>query len=602
MKLTLISYRFNSNFSVFNNCAVVLLLLFIFLRPNFAKAGLNPRGALIFAAFKKSLTRAHDESRTGKAINIYRDSCRFLDKATAMAVLNNVRQLARQLKDQSLECCIYQLRADYYAVHRGYNPLSITYYKKAIAYAADHFMPVETGIYLHKEGLFYFKFNRYGKACLYFLQAYDKFKEVGFDRIPHIARYIAEQARFYYLLKNYDKATSLLETALACPVKDQRVLTSLNTTMGLICRSYNQFTKSLYYFNQSLTIARAHKDSAMIGISLGNIGSIYFMQEQYKKALPYLSAAYITCQKFGEPGSSASALLRMSAINLATGRYKQAGIRLDSAEQLIAKSKNDLLPHYLELYKQQTILYQKTGNSAKAVAYAEKYEIVNDSIAARDNRIAVERARLQWEVKKYHTQLINLEIRAQNETFKRNTIIFILFLLIVIFMLVFNRYRLKTQKNKEILLTKKRQVDEELKSATTSLQLYTESLKQSNTLIEQFKAEIELFKEHSTNQERAEYLETLMQAHIMTDETWNEFKKLFNKVHTGFFLKLRRNFPHLTDTDMRLLSLIKLNLNNKEMANMLGITVEGIKKAKQRLRKKMQLPADTSFEEMLAKI
>ena len=87
-----------------------------------------------------------------------------------------------------------------------------------------------------------------------------------------------------------------------------------------------------------------------------------------------------------------------------------------------------------------------------------------------------------------------------------------------------------------------------------------------------------------------------------TISTWNEFKKLFNKVHTGFFLKLRRNFPHLTDTDMRLLSLIKLNLNNKEMANMLGITVEGIKKAKQRLRKKMQLPADTSFEEMLAKI
>jgi DNA-binding CsgD family transcriptional regulator len=34
-------------------------------------------------------------------------------------------------------------------------------------------------------------------------------------------------------------------------------------------------------------------------------------------------------------------------------------------------------------------------------------------------------------------------------------------------------------------------------------------------------------------------------------------------------------------------ALMKLGLNNAEMANMLGITVEGIKKAKQRLRKKM---------------
>ena len=36
----------------------------------------------------------------------------------------------------------------------------------------------------------------------------------------------------------------------------------------------------------------------------------------------------------------------------------------------------------------------------------------------------------------------------------------------------------------------------------------------------------------------------------------------------------------------RLLALIRLKLNNREMAGMLGITVEGVKKAKQRLRKK----------------
>lgn len=602
MKLTLINYRHTSSFCVFYKYAAGILFVFILLGPAQSQPVLNKRGAAIYAAFKKSLVNASNNQRVGKAINIYRDSCRALDEATAITVLDKVQQLARQLKDKQLECCLYQLRADYYAIHRGYNQLSVTYNQKAVDYAVNHSMPVETGIYLHKEGLFYFKFNRYSKACLSFLQAYDKFKEAGFDHIPHISRYIAEQARFYYLLKDYDKATVLLETALAYPIKDQRVHTSLTNTMGLIYRSYKHYPKALYYFNQSLAVARANKDSSMIGISMGNIGSVYYMQGQYQKAMPYLSVSYRTCEKFGEQGSSVSALLRMSDISLNNRSYKHAEIRLDSAEHLIPNSKNDLLPLYLELYKQRTVLYQKTGKLNQALTYAKNYETVNDSIAQRDNRVAVERAKLQWEIDKYHNQIIQLEIHSHNETFKRNAIIVILFLLIVIVMLVFNRYRLKAQKNKEILLTKKRQVDEELKSATTSLQLYTESLKQSNVLIEQFKAEIDLFKEHSTNREKAEYLEKLMQAHIMTEETWNEFKKLFNKVHAGFFLKLRRNFPHLTDADMRLLSLVKLGLNNKEMANMLGITIEGIKKAKQRLRKKMQLPADTSFEEMLVKI
>lgn len=577
-----------------------MLLLALF-KPVLSQPVLNKHAASVYAAFKKSLTYAPN-GRTGKAINMYRDSCRLLDEATAMAVLDNVQQLARQLKDKPLECCLYQLRGDYYAVHRGYSHLSITYHQKAVEYAIAHHMPVETAIYMHKEGLFYFKYKRYSKACLSFLQAYDKFKEAGFDHIPHISRYIAEQARFYYLLKDYGKAKALLETALTYPIKDQRVHTSLINTMGLIYRSYNQYPKALYYFNQSLRIAYANKDSAMIGISMGNMGSVYYMQRQYQKAMPYLAAAYRICQKFGEQGSSASALLRMSDINLTDKQFNQAAIRLDSAEHLIPQSKNDQLPLYLELYKQRTLLYQKTNKLDRALANAKSYEAVNDSMAERDNRVAVERAKLQWQIEKYHNEIIQLEIHSQNETFKRNAIISILFLLIVIVILVFNRYRLNTKKNKEILIAKKQQVDEELKNATASLNLYTESLKQSNALIEQFKAEIDLFKEHSTNQERANHLEKLMQAHIMTDETWNEFKKLFNKVHIGFFSKLRRHFTHLTDADMRLLSLVKLGLNNKEMANMLGITIEGIKKAKQRLRKKMQLTTDTTFEEILDKI
>ena len=114
-------------------------------------------------------------------------------------------------------------------------------------------------------------------------------------------------------------------------------------------------------------------------------------------------------------------------------------------------------------------------------------------------------------------------------------------------------------------------------------------MREKNNLIEQFKQEIDRLNQLSTGKENALNLEKLLQAHIMTTESWNSFKKLFLKVHPGFFINLSKKHPQLSSTDTRMLALIKLGLNNSEMANMLGITVEGVKKAKQRLRKKINI-------------
>jgi DNA-binding NarL/FixJ family response regulator len=73
-------------------------------------------------------------------------------------------------------------------------------------------------------------------------------------------------------------------------------------------------------------------------------------------------------------------------------------------------------------------------------------------------------------------------------------------------------------------------------------------------------------------------------------------------VHAGFLLRLKERFIQVTETDVRLLTLLKLGLNNREMSNMLGVTTEAIKKSRQRLRKKINLPEDQTLEEVVATI
>jgi DNA-binding CsgD family transcriptional regulator len=178
----------------------------------------------------------------------------------------------------------------------------------------------------------------------------------------------------------------------------------------------------------------------------------------------------------------------------------------------------------------------------------------------------------------------------------------VLLLLMVISILIYNRKRLKDKKDQELLSSEKLRLDEELNNATLALHGYTENLMQKNLLIEEFKTEVEKLQLKFTNEGDARELDNMMKAHIMTDENWGEFKKLFTRVHPAFFYSLRNKYPHLTGTDTRLMALIKLKLNNREMAGMLGITTDGIKKAKQRLRKKIELQAGTEIEDIVIKL
>jgi len=44
------------------------------------------------------------------------------------------------------------------------------------------------------------------------------------------------------------------------------------------------------------------------------------------------------------------------------------------------------------------------------------------------------------------------------------------------------------------------------------------------------------------------------------------------------------------------MALLKMNLSSKEIANILNISNDGIKKARQRLRKKLGIPSEQSLE------
>lgn len=72
--------------------------------------------------------------------------------------------------------------------------------------------------------------------------------------------------------------------------------------------------------------------------------------------------------------------------------------------------------------------------------------------------------------------------------------------------------------------------------------------------------------------------------------------------NTGFYDKLKNNFPQLSLTDLRLCTLIKMGMNTKEIASITNKSVRGIESAKFRLRKKMNIEGNKDIYDYLLEL
>ncbi len=80
---------------------------------------------------------------------------------------------------------------------------------------------------------------------------------------------------------------------------------------------------------------------------------------------------------------------------------------------------------------------------------------------------------------------------------------------------------------------------------------------------------------------------------------WEDFKIHFEKVHRGFFSKLKDRFPTLTAKDQRMCAYIYLGLSTKELAGLLNITPQSAEIGRIRLRKKLGLAQSQNLNSFL---
>jgi DNA-binding response OmpR family regulator len=106
---------------------------------------------------------------------------------------------------------------------------------------------------------------------------------------------------------------------------------------------------------------------------------------------------------------------------------------------------------------------------------------------------------------------------------------------------------------------------------------------------------------HITKVDIATVLKTIDE-NIKFDNDWYRIKAHFEKIHPGFFDRLRKKYPQLTPNDHKLCALLRMNLSTKEISHILKITAPSTEISRIRLRKKLDLPKGINLTQHICEI
>jgi DNA-binding CsgD family transcriptional regulator len=126
--------------------------------------------------------------------------------------------------------------------------------------------------------------------------------------------------------------------------------------------------------------------------------------------------------------------------------------------------------------------------------------------------------------------------------------------------------------------------------------MFTENIIAKTNLIEKLELRV---KGKEVTSEQHSIISELTQQTILTEQDWYKFKSLFEKIYPGFFIKLKEKFPDITVAEQRMAALTRLRLTTKQIASMLGISVDSVHKSRQRLRQRFQVGTDANLEELV---
>jgi hypothetical protein len=136
-------------------------------------------------------------------------------------------------------------------------------------------------------------------------------------------------------------------------------------------------------------------------------------------------------------------------------------------------------------------------------------------------------------------------------------------------------------------------LQQEITLKNNELVTSTLMINQQNKFISEIAVMIhDLETETSASPSQLRKLSRLVRSNLSAEKNWENFRKQFDHVHPNFVRKIEKEYPSLSQNDLRHCTYIRMRLSTKEIAELMNVNPTSIQIARVRLKKKMELAED----------
>lgn len=492
----------------------------------------------------------------------------------------------------------------------------------------DKYPYSEPRVFIYR-ALYYFQNQNFEAATA---ETDKLFKHIS-DFSSRDKRYLYETYSMFLIREQKPKeAIHVLHKALNICKKEGLELGTLYIKIGAVFYNISNYKKARYYYNLALTYSdvsqivvkyniitallhekKINQAFELLGTIVSEtdsithnnyrlfnlLGGLHESMNNYDKAISIL---LVTNEFIRQHTKDVFSLMDNNALlsKAYVSKYEKTKepSLLDRAKDhieigLLDAINSEQLVSQLDFYSALTevLIYQRDDKGSYAAF--ENYKTVRDSLYQLEINTIVEELDVKYETVEKQKEITSLLVKRTNKELvyqkaRSRMILIISISILTSLILLFFYYNTKAKKkrlqqNLHIESLEKRELE-------TLLSLKENEINKNIGLISEKSKLIQELKDASnkTNSNIDDIIRKFEQNYI-TDKEWGTIQIQFDSIYQGLIDRARNEVEKLTQNDVKLLILLKLKYSNATMSEILNISYEGVKKAKQRLSKKIDL-------------
>ncbi len=454
-------------------------------------------------------------------------------------------------------------------------------------------------------------------ALEYLKKAIAILKKSGSERELSVVR--QKLANLYYNNSNFAFARDIYEEVL--PVFAKEKGTNYYVTLLSYADCLLQLEENYKGAEEALKEAenafREMNQKEYMWIAVSNLAQVYVAMGESQQAQEAFQRAYDGMYQISSPRFLETSVRYLDFLN----SQKQYSKALKVIDRVNASAKSTRLKmnadNEIDFLKQAVSTYGQNGMVENSLQAFERLDFLKDSLNTALNHtksLELQEA-YQNDLQRERNLVLkkNNELLIENNNKKDNILLlgilsFILLLTIGLVLYKTNRNKLKLQQELVASLETSKKVLEEKNTLEGELRLERErvlenkekELVQVSMEMSNLQNQIIELIENRDNPESSTVLAKKLKNLLGQNNYWKYFKGKFIEVHPAFAHQLSEMFPNLSENDVAFCCMLKLQLSDKEIAALMGISTDQVEAKKTMLRRKIGMGDDIlGFEKLI---